>query len=160
MQNHSYLLPLMLLMANPAAAAPRAAAELTMQYHKSADRQTTDGGCLFAKCEYLGSGDGAGTGKLAGRISWDLFEDQSRDDLHPTQFRGFIERDGERHSFHIIGVFTPDGLGKALRWYLSGTIVFDDERLLGARHAAVTGDVQIGVWKHRYTVWLDSDAAR
>ncbi len=149
-----------LLAAGAAVAAPKAVAELTLNYQKSANKQMSDGGRLFARCQHLGSGDGAATGALAGRIGWDLYEDQSRDDLHPTQFRGFIERDGQRHPFQIIGVFTPDGLEKTRHWYLSGTIVFDDERLFGARHAAVTGNVQTGVWKHHYTVWLDTDAGR
>lgn len=146
---------LILLLAGPATAAPRGVAELTLQYRESAGRQVAEDGLLFAKVEYLGSGDGSGSGKLAGRVGWDLYEDQSNDDMHPTQFRGFIERDGVRHPFTLIGVFTPDGLEKTRHWYLSGAIVFDDERLLGARHAAVTGNVQAGVWKHRYTVWLD-----
>ncbi len=139
-----------------AMAEPKAVAQLTLNYQKSMDKQMPDGGRLFARCQHLGSGDGAASGALAGRLVWDLYEDQSRDDLHPTQFRGFIERDGRRHPFQIIGVFTPEA-GKP-RWKFSGTLVFDDDKLLPAQHAPVAGYVETGVWRHHYTVWLDGAA--
>ncbi|MGH8248438.1 MAG: hypothetical protein ACREUU_18620 [Gammaproteobacteria bacterium] len=140
-------------MANSALAAPKAVAELTLSYQESADQQMSDGGRLFARCKHLGSGDGTATGALAGRIGWDLYEDQSRGDLHPTQFRGYIERDGERHPFQIIGVFTPEAGKPIRRWKLTGTIVFDDGTLFPTQHAPVTGYVETGVWRHHYTVW-------
>lgn len=147
-----------LLTAGAALAEARAIAQLTLNYQKSADKQMSDGGRLFARCQHLGSGDGAATGALAGRVGWDLYEDQSRDDLHPTQFRGYIERDGKRHPFQIIGVFTPEAGRPIRRWKLTGTIVFDDDILFSTQHAAVTGYVETGVWRHYYTVWVDSAA--
>ncbi|MGH8529512.1 MAG: hypothetical protein ACRETN_06655 [Nevskiales bacterium] len=152
-----FLVVALMLLAHSALAAPKAVAELTLNYQKSADRQMSDGGHLFARCQYLGSGDGTATGAIAGRVGWDLHEDQSRDDLHPTQFRGFIERDGKRHPFQIIGVFTPEPGQPIRRWKLTGTIVFDDNALFTGQHAPVTGYVETGSWKHRYTVLVDSD---
>jgi len=149
-----------LLFTGTATAALRPVGELTLQYQKSAERRTTDGGHLLAHCKYLGSGDGTGTGALAGQIAWDLYEDQSRDDMHPTQFRGFVERDGNRHPFHVIGIFIPDPAQPVERWQFAGTIVFDDAHPLGVRAAAITGSVQAGVWKHHYTIWLDQIDAR
>lgn len=150
--------PLVLAVLLPPAlslAAPRSAAVLTLEYRESDGKWTGNDKALFGM--YLGSGRGAASDALEGTIAWDLYEDQSRDDMHPTLFRGFIERDGKRHPFQIIGVFTPDGLAKSRHWFLSGTIVFDDNTLLGVRHAPVTGSVETGVWKHRYTVWVDPD---
>ncbi len=143
----------LLLTADAALSAPAAVAELTLNYQKSAERQMSDGGHLLARCRYLGSGDGAATGAVQGRIGWDLFEDQTRDDLHPTQFRGYLERGGMRHPFQIIGVFTPEAGKPVRRWTFTGTIVFDDAALYPARHATVSGYVEAGVWRHHYTVW-------
>ncbi len=143
----------LLLVVGAAQAALAPVAELTLNYHESAEKQMPDGGYLFARCELLGSGDGAATGVLQGRVGWDLYEDQRSDDLHPTQFRGYIERQGKRHPFQIIGVFTPEAGKPIRRWYLTGTIVFDDAALFPARHAPVTGYVETGVWRHHYTVW-------
>ena len=147
-----------LLAADVALAAPRPVAEMTLTYHSSTKKQMPDGGHLLARCEHIGSGDGTATGILAGHVGWDLYEDQSGDDLHPTQFRGYVEREGKRHPFQIIGVFTPESGTPIRRWKLTGTIVFDDATLIPARHAAVTGYVETGVWRHHYTVWVDDDA--
>ena len=144
-----------LLAPAPSLAAPRSAAVLTLEYRQSDGKWIADDKVLFGS--YLGSGRGAASGVLEGTVAWDLYEDQSRDDMHPSLFRGFIERDGKRHPFQIIGVLTPDGLEKTRHWFLSGTIVFEDSKLLGVRHAPVTGSVEAGVWKHRYTVWVDPD---
>lgn len=143
---------------NSALADPKAVAELSVTFQRSLDKQMSDGGHLLARCRYLGSGNGAATGVLAGRVGWDLYEDQSREDLHPTQFRGFIERDGKRHSFQIVGVFTPEAGKPIRRWKFTGTIVFDDRALFPALHAPVTGYVETGVWRHHYTVWVDDVA--
>ena len=140
---------------NFALADPKPVTELSLIYQKSADKQTSDGGHMLARCRYLGSGNGAATGALAGRIAWDLYEDQSRDDVHPTQFRGFIERDGKRHLFQIIGIYTPEAGEPIRRWKFTGTIVFDDRALFPALHAPVTGYVEAGVWRGHYTVLLD-----
>ncbi len=146
----------LVLITGAALAAPKAVAELTLTYQESAKKQMPDGGHLFAHCELLGSGDGAATGALQGRVGWDLYEDHSRDDLHPTQFRGYIERQGKRHPFQIIGVFTPEAGEPVARWNFTGTVVFDDAALFPARHAPVSGYVETGVWRHHYTVWATS----
>ncbi len=144
-----------LLLPTLSLAAPQSVAVLTLEYQQSERKSINDGKALFGI--YLGTGTGVANGALKGTVAWDLYEDQSRADMHPTLFRGFIERDGKRHPFQIIGVLTPDGLKKTRHWFLSGTIVFEDSKLLGVRHAPVTGSVETGVWKHRYTVWVDPD---
>jgi len=131
---------------------------LVLQYQPSDGKWISDGTALFGV--YLGSGRGVASDSLAGSVAWDLYEDQSRDDTHPSLFRGFIERDGKRHAFEIIGVLTPDGLEKTRHWFLSGTIVLQDRELLGVRAAPVTGSVAAGVWEHRYTVWVDRDGKK
>ncbi len=152
-----FMVALPLTVAVQANAAPRAVAELELNYQKSAEKWMSDGGHLLARCRYLGSGDGSAKGAIAGRAGWDLYEDQSAQDLHPTQFRGFIERDGKRHPFQIIGVFTPEAGEPTRRWKFTGTIVFDDGALLSSRHAPLSGYVETGVWRHRYTIWADKE---
>jgi hypothetical protein len=146
-----------LLLPGLSIAAPQPAATLMLQHRPSDGKWISDGNALFGA--YLGSGGGVATDALAGAITWDLYEDQSRDHTHPTLFRGFIERDGKRHAFEIIGVFTPDGLATPRRWFLSGTIVLEDDKLLGVRAAPVTGSgsAETGVWKHSFTIWVDRD---
>ena len=155
------------MLMQPAAleAAPSAAATFTLEYQQSERKWNRDGEGAFGK--YLGTGTGTGTGALQGRIGWDLYEDQSRDDLHPAHFHGFVERDGKRHPFQVIGVFTPVELDKsktwgsdlgashASHWTLSGTIVFEDESVLGARQGTVAGAVDLTEMKGKYTVWVD-----
>jgi hypothetical protein len=70
-----------------AVGAPRSVAEFTLQRQESQPKWIPEGKPLFG--DYLGSGDGSGSGALVGRIDWDLYEDQSRDDRHPAWFRGF-----------------------------------------------------------------------
>src|SRR6202023_124001 len=61
-----------------AVGAPRSVAEFTLQRQESQPKWIPEGKPLFG--DYLGSGDGSGSGALVGRIDWDLYEDQSRDD--------------------------------------------------------------------------------
>jgi len=134
-----------------ALASPRPIAELKLQASQS--KRTSDKPPLFG--DYLASGDGSGSGALSGRIQWDLYEDQSRDDRHPAWFRGVFERDGHRYPFEIIGVYTPDPKNSG-RWRISGAITFDDIKLLGTLHAPITGTFEANTSSARYTVWVDS----
>jgi len=143
------------------------AAELTLQYQQSDSTWVDDGEALFG--HYVGSGRGIATGALQGTVRWDLYEDQSRNDLHPALFRGFVERAGRRHQFQIIGVYTPEGSEKLVtpaghetfrRWTLSGTVILEDSLWLGARHAPVTGSVDISLGTARHTVWVGRNGTR
>ena len=138
-----------------AVAAPQAVAELTLQRQVSQPKWIPDGQPLFG--DYLASGDGSGSGALAGRIDWDLYEDQSREDRHPAWFRGFIERDGRRYPFEIIGIYTPDS-ADLRRWRISGAITFDDNHLLGMIHAPITGTFEASTNSAHYTVWADHES--
>ena len=146
-----------LLISGAAFANPQLVAQLALEYQQSQQKWVPEEQPLFGK--YLGSGDGSASGTLAGRFVWDLYEDQSRDDRHPMLMRGFIERDGRRYPFQILGVFTREAPDNPRRWLHSGTIVFDDSQLLGTVHAPVTGTaVQTDTWRHQYTVWVDREA--
>jgi hypothetical protein len=140
------------IIAAGATASPRAVAELTLQRQPSHPKWIPEKPPLFG--DYLASGDGSGSGALAGRLEWDLYEDESRDDRHPAWLRGVIERDGRRYPFEIIGVYTPDPADRR-RWRISGAIAFDDARLLGALHAPITGAFEASTNSARYTVWVD-----
>jgi hypothetical protein len=135
-----------------ALASPRPIAELKLQRQESQPKLTPERPPLFG--DFLASGDGRGSGALAGRIKWDLYEDQSRDARHPAWFRGALERDGRRYPFEIIGVYTPDPSDPS-RWRISGAIAFDDTRLLGTLHAPITGTFEGSTNSARYTVWVD-----
>jgi hypothetical protein len=138
-----------------AVAAPRSVAEFTLQRQESQPKWIPEGKPLFG--DYLGSGDGSGSGALVGRIDWDLYEDQSRDDRHPAWFRGFLERNGHRFPFEIIGVYTPDSADRR-RWRLSGAISFDDSHLLGTLHAPITGTFEGSTKRAHYTIWADPES--
>lgn len=145
-----------------AAHASEPAVTLTLQYQRSDTPWIADGAVLFG--QYLGSGDGVAAGKLNATVVWDLYEDQSRDDLHPAHFRGLLEMDGIQHPFQILGVYTPTGTERVVTpgghetlryWTLSGTVVFEDTGLLGVRHATITGKVDTGVGRVVHAIWLD-----
>jgi hypothetical protein len=138
-----------------AVAAPQATLELTLQGQPSQPKWMPEGAPLFGN--YLASGDGRVTGALTGRIGWDLYEDQSREDRHPAWFRGFFERDGRRYPFEIIGIYTPDGANRR-RWRISGAITFDDSHLVGTPHAPITGTFEAATNSAHYTVWLSRDS--
>jgi hypothetical protein len=141
-----------LIMTSGAIATPRSIAEIKLKRQEAQSKLTPERSPLFG--EFLASGDGRGSGALAGRIKWDLYEDQSHDNRHPAWFRGTLERDGRQYPFEIVGVYTPDPSDPA-RWHLSGAIAFDDSRLLGALHAPITGTFEASTDSARYTVWLD-----
>jgi hypothetical protein len=135
-----------------AVASPRPVAELKLQPQESQPKLSPEKPPLFG--DFLASGGGRGSGALAGRLKWDLYEDQSRDARHPAWFRGTLERDGPRYPFEIIGVYTPDPAHPG-RWRISGAIAFDDTRLLGTLHAPITGTFDGSANSARYTVWVD-----
>src|SRR5579863_1236606 len=136
-------------------AAPRSVAELSLHYQASQPRWVPEKQPMFG--EYLGSGDGSGSGVLAGGVDWDLYEDQSLIDRSPAFFRGFVERDGHRHPFQIIGIYTPESADRR-QWRISGVIVFDDSQLLGELHAPITGTFEASTGSAHYTVWSDHEA--
>ncbi len=80
---------------------------------------------------YLASGTGTAEGpKLHGTVSWDLFEDQEHESIHPADMIGFIEtNDGEQLAFETIGVYQAEDADKET-WRLSAAARFRtaDER--------------------------------
>src|SRR5579872_3392832 len=78
-----------------AVAAPKAT-EISLAYHASQAKWNPEAP-LFG--QYIGSGDGSGSGALAGTVHWDLYEDQTLPDQHPAFFRGVVERNGQQHPF-------------------------------------------------------------
>jgi hypothetical protein len=115
-------------MSATAAASPKQVAEFSLHARASQPKWVPEEHPLFG--DYLASGEGEGSGPLIGHFLWDLYEDQSRDDRHPAFFRGFVEREGRRHSFEIIGVYVPVSADRR-RWQLSGAITFADALVLG-----------------------------
>ncbi|MBT8102049.1 MAG: hypothetical protein HKN35_10855 [Woeseia sp.] len=146
--------------ATSVSATPEPVMTMALKYQQSERKWFRDRAPLFGI--YLGTGDGTAAGRLSGRVGWDLYEDQERADFHPAHFHGFIEVDGERHAFQILGVYTPastdaavtpDGKTHPRIWTLSGTIAFDDASVLGARHLPVTGTADLNTWTASYSVW-------
>ena len=138
-----------------ALAAPQQAAELFLRALPGQPKWLPDEPPLFGS--YLASGEGEASGGLVGRFVWDLYEDQSGEDRHPAWLRGYLEREGRRYPFVIIGIYTPDSADRR-RWRISGTITFDDSKLLGAPHAPITGLYEADSSSARYVVWIDRDA--
>jgi hypothetical protein len=136
-----------------AVAAPKAT-EISLAYHASQAKWNPEAP-LFG--QYIGSGDGSGSGALAGTVHWDLYEDQTLPDQHPAFFRGVVERNGQQHSFKMIGIYTPVSADKK-HWRLSGTIVFDDDQVLKARHAPIVGSFDGTTGTAHYTVLTDAKA--
>jgi hypothetical protein len=135
-----------------AVASPRPVAEIKLKPQESRSKLTPERPPLFG--DFLASGDGTGSGALAGRIKWDLYENQSRDGRHPAWFRGTLEHNGHQYPFEIIGVYTQDPSNPS-RWQISGAIAFDDTRLLGTLNAPITGAYEANTNSARYTVWVD-----
>jgi hypothetical protein len=125
-----------LAMAAGALAAPQLVAELSLHGLVSHPKWIPEEQPLFGS--YVASGDGEASGALVGHVFWDLYEVQSRDDRHPTFFRGFVERDGHRSPFQIIGIYTPESADER-RWRISGVITFADKTVLGTAHEPLTG---------------------
>jgi hypothetical protein len=107
--------------------------------------------------QYIGSGDGSGSGQLAGAVHWDLYEDQTLPDQHPAFFRGVVERNGQQQPFKMIGIYTPESADKQ-RWRFSGTIVFDDDRVLETLHAPIVGSFDANTHTAHYTILTDPKA--
>src|SRR5258708_5681268 len=124
-----------LMIAASAAAAPKPVAEMMIKAQPSLPKWFPDGKPLFG--DYVASGDGSGSGALAGHVVWDLYE-EARKTRHLSWFHGFVERDGRRYPFEITGVYTPTTADRR-RWQLSGAIAFDDDHLLGTSYATITG---------------------
>ena len=137
-----------------ALATPQRAAELSLHGLPGHPKWLPDEPPLFGS--YLASGEGEASGGLVGRFVWDLYEDQSHEDRHPAWLRGYLERDGRRYPFVIVGIYTPDSADRG-RWRISGTITFDDSKLLGAPHAPITGRYEANSNSARYVVWIDRD---
>lgn len=136
-----------------AQAAPRQSAELTLHGLPGHAKWLPDEPPLFGS--YLASGEGEASGGIAGRFVWDLYEDQSREDRHPVWMLGYLEREGRRYPFTIVGIYTPDSPDRR-RWRISGTITFDDKQVLGAPHAPITGLYEANSRSARYSVWIDN----
>jgi hypothetical protein len=144
------------LLSGGAVAAPKATAELSLAYHASQAKWNPEAPLFGA---YIGSGDGSGSGALAGIVHWDLYEDQTLPDQHPAFFRGVVERNGQQHSFKMIGIYTPVSADKK-HWRLSGTIVFDDDQVLKARHAPIVGSFDGTTGTAHYTILTDAKPKR
>ncbi len=80
---------------------------------------------------YLASGTGTAEGpNLQGTVSWDLFEDQEHESIHPSDMIGLIEtNDGAQIAFETIGVYQAEDADK-MTWRLSAAARFRtaDER--------------------------------
>src|SRR5690242_1094482 len=98
-------------------AAPRQAGELTQHGLASHPKWFAEQQPLFGS--YLASGDGEGSGALAGRIVWDIYEDQSLRERHQTFFHGYLEREGRRYRFEIVGIYTPESTDRR-KWKFAG----------------------------------------
>ena len=137
-----------------ALAAPQQVAELSLHGLASHPKWIPKEQPLFGS--YLASGDGEATGAVVGHVFWDLYEDHSRSDRHPTFFRGFVERDGRRYPFQIIGVYTQESADPQ-RWRISGVITFADKTVLGTAHEAFTGTRDASTRTSHFTIWADQD---
>lgn len=138
-----------------AVAAPKQVAELSLHGLPSHPKWIPDEPPLFGS--YLASGDGEGSGALAGRVFWDLYEDQSGDDRHPAFFRGIVEQDGRRYPFEIIGIYTQESTDRQ-RWRISGVITFADGHVLGTAHEPMNGTWDATTRTSHFTIWTDRDA--
>lgn len=147
------LLPLAARAAAKTVVAPKPIAEMMIRAQPSLPKWFPDKP-LFG--DYVASGDGSGSGALAGHIVWDLYEEE-RKTRHISWFRGFVERDGQRYPFEITGVYTPLTADRR-RWQLSGAIAFDDDHLLGTSYATITGTFEADTVSAHYTVWVDRDS--
>ena len=107
--------------------------------------------------QYLASGQGTADGaQLEGTVSWDLFEDQEDETIHPSDMAGHIHTtDGASISFQTLGVFIPENDAKT-RWQQSAAMRFhtDDERYgwLNGVLATMDGSFDYDTMTHRYHV--------
>jgi hypothetical protein len=142
-----------------AMAAPQAIVELTLHPKPAHGKWVQDKPPLFG--EYFASGDGESTGAVVGKIAWDLYEDTSSSEQHPAFFRGFVERDGQRYAFEIIGLYTPESADRR-HWRITGAIAFSDSHVLGMKQASLTGTFEAGAnaaaATAHYTIWAEPNA--
>ena len=138
-----------------ASAGPQPIAELTLQRQATQPKWFSDGKPLFG--DYLASGDGSGSGILVGKIASDLYEETETAERHPAFFRGFLERDGRRYPFEIIGLYTPESPDRR-QWRITGAITFTDNQMLGMKQASLTGTFQAGTNMAHYTIWGQQDS--
>ena len=132
--------------------------EMNLQYQQSKTKNVPN----YAKPtgKYLGSGTGVMAGHVKAKVRWDLYEDQSRDDLHKAQFVGFLETaDGDKIPFESIGYFKPRKGGKF--WDLTSSVHFDCDNpkypeLVGQR-IFWEGSVKTDEWSHQYRLYTVSN---
>jgi hypothetical protein len=140
------------LIGGGAAAEPQRFAEFVLHGLPSHPKWLPEEQPLFG--HYLASGDGETAGAIVGRVFWDLYEDHSQADRHPTFFRGFVERDGHRYPFEIIGIYTPESADKT-HWRISGAITFADKAVLGTEQQPIVGKWEASTRTSRFTIWAD-----
>jgi len=106
---------------------------------------------------YLASGQGTAEGTtLRGTVTWDLFEDQEDDSLHPSDMAGVIATaDGAKISFQTIGIFVARNEEKT-RWHQTAAMRFRtvDERYarLNTVLATMEGTFDYDTRTHHYKV--------
>lgn len=149
-----YILPLVgnLILGAAAIAAPKPIAELTLHPQLSQSKSFPNQQPLFG--DHVASGDGSGSGVLVGKIAWDLYEEVSTPGHHPAYLHGFLERDGKRYPFEIIGLYTAESPDKR-HWRITGAITFDDNHILGMKQASLTGTFEAATSTRHYTIWAD-----
>ena len=110
---------------------------------------------------YLGRGDGTFLADgLTGDVTWDLFEDQGETTCD-ANFSGRIVSDrGGEIGFEMLGFFRRDPDAKI--WTLASAIRFQSEdprhQFLCDRPAFATGEFDLEVYEHRYSIYLPAAA--
>ena len=109
--------------------------------------------------DYLGSGTGRISGQLNGAVHWDLYEDQSREDLHRVQLVGVVvKEDGSRVPFEGLGFYKSREGGY---WDLTASFSFDCKDSDCPWHQSQPllskGTVKSGEWIHRARLYSVSD---
>jgi hypothetical protein len=145
----------MVSIAPAAVAAPQPVAELVLHGIPSHTKWISEEEPLFGR--YLASGDGEVSGAVTGHVVWDLYEDQTREDRHPTFFRCLLERDGRRYPFEIIGVYSPASPDKR-QWRISGAITFADSAVLGTEQQPIIGRWEASSGTSHFTLWAEQDS--
>ena len=138
-----------------ALAEPQPIAELTLHRQASQPKWFPDRQPLFG--DYLASGDGSGSGPLVGKVAWDLYEETETAERHPAFLRGFLERDGQRYPFEIIGLYTAESADRR-QWRITGAITFTDHQMLGMKQASLTGTFEVATSTAHYTIWGQPDS--
>jgi len=131
---------------------PQRIAELALHAQPSQSKWLPDQKPLFG--DYLASGDGNASGALVGKIAWDLYEEMSNADHHPAHMLGFLEREGKRYPFEIIGLYTPESADRR-QWRITGAITFADSQVLGMKQASLIGTFEAATSSAKYTIWAN-----